>query len=225
MDKVFIFTRIDRWDDVARTIKDRVPSWRNNYPIRPRSIVMCNCNTLKSPASLVPKNNIGAGGVYLLYDNMPTSDLDKLFQSCQNDKKYILIHTNGTSSTYDFGQWNNCVVRHGMHENFPTEKYYCVFDILTDNADNKLQRIIDNVFAPILDEVLQFLNGCLIPQNQSTKFLGAWNKLQADLANDTALRNDLENFMRIYNSEQSLNGYEGELATLSDKLVAYAKTH
>ena len=49
--------------------------------------------------------------------------------------------------------------------------------------------------------------------------------MQADLANDTALRNDLENFMRIYNSEQSLNGYEGELATLSDKLVAYAKTH
>ena len=225
MDKIFIFTCVNRWVGVSNGIRRRVPTWRQNYPNSGRFIVMCDCNTLKSPASLVPKNDIRAGGVYLLYDDIPTADLDALFQSCQNDKKYILIHTNGNSHGYNFNRWDNCVVRQGMHENFPTQKYYCVFDILTDNEDNKPQRIIDKVFAPILGEVLQFLNGCLVPQNQTTEFRGVRNLLQADLANDVALQKDLEDFMRKYDSSRGLNDYKEELATLRDSLVDYARTH
>lgn len=225
MDKVLIFTCIDRWDDISEMIQERVPSWEENYPTSGCPIAMCDCSQSGSAASLNPIGNIIAKGVYLLYDDIPTNDLDALFQSCQTDKKYILIHTNGNSAGYDFGQWNDCVVRHGMHENFPTERYYRVFDILTDNEDNKPQRIIDNVFAPLNEEVLQFLNGCLVPQNQTTEFLGAWHKLQAALANDMALRKDLDNFMIKYNSSKSLNDYQKELVALRDKLWAFAETY
>ena len=225
MDKVFIFTCIDRWVGISKKIRTRVPLWTENYPKTGCFISLCDCSNPGSEASLVPIEDIGAEGVYLLYDDMPTNDLDVLFRSCQNDKKYILIHTNGKSSTYDFGQWNNCVVRHGMHENYPTEKYYCVFDILTDNEDNKLQRIIDKVFAPLTDKVLQFLHGCLIPQNQNVEFRSAWNMLQAALVNNPTLHDALENFMRIYDSSPNEEGYFDKLRILSQELLAFAKTH
>lgn len=196
MDKVFVLTNVRSWRGISEEIRDRV-EW-NPYPNENNPVLQC-----------VP-------GVYLVYDSIDDNRLNQLFNDCQNDHLYILIHTNGHQ--YEkFDQWKNqCTIKRGKHENDREELYYSVFEIITDSSGDKVGRIIKAVFLTYEEAVLELLNECRFPKinlDDSYAYITVSQKEE--------VKKELEKFKWVYESRDSYDEYQEDLEQLRKVLVSH----
>ena len=197
MDKVLVFTNKDSWCGISDGIRDREYGRRlsEQYP---------------TPADPVLEPEF-APGVCLVYDGI---ELPQLFDGHPSDHFHVLIHTRGRQLD-DFKPWENqCEFRVGKHENYVEYWYYPVFDIITDEDGNKLERIIQSVFMTE-EAALDFLNDCLIPGLDLDESLAYYTLYQRE-----EYREGLEKFRKKYESSESLDDYMEDLTRLRDTLLA-----
>lgn len=223
--KVFVFTQKGKWNNIDDEILKRVnpADWDDKYPNEDNPVVKCvfSDKAYLEPVALDKLSE--EEGVFLVYDSINSQDFQTLEQQCRGDKVYVLTHSTGNCKQSAFINWQpKPVVLSGMHTNSSEDHYYPLFDILTDNEGNKPNRIIDTVFKPYnkLDTILQFLHGCLVPNNDDDSFVSAYKKLRGD--ND--IKSVVEDFyVNIYSKQQkSDSDYQKALSRFRDRLLDYA---
>ena len=191
MNKVLIFTNKSSWIGISDEIRDRV-KWKS-YPNVTNPIMEC------------------VSGVYLVYDSICINELKEIFETHAEDFFYILIHTRGHGKEV-FAPWSQrCYILKGKHENYDEDLYLPTFDILTDENDNKLRRIINSIF--LNNALIELLNECYAPNNN----LDNSNAYRA-LRQDEEIRDDLESFKRKYETSKKLVDYLEDLRSLQYKI-------
>lgn len=228
--KVLVLTRFGQWNNFE-ILPGRVEAanWDDNYPDEdnPIPIVKCGFSENSKKAFLEPidlKDLSNEEGVFLVYDSMDENSFNILEQQCRDDEIYVLAHTSGTWLPNSFDNWRKkpFVLPPGKHTNKKEDKYYPLFDILTDDKGDKMNRIIDTIFKPYnkLENVLQFLHGCIVPDNDDDSFVSAYKKL----LDDNNIKDDVEDFyVNLYSKHhKSDNDYQEALSRLRDTLLDYA---
>jgi hypothetical protein len=227
--KVLVFTCYDKWSiNIPGSVKKPVPEWNDLYPDKEHPIKECvfnpECPTPNTLEDVVVDSLVDKTGVFLVYDDInPKGPLFKKLKQCDGQDLYILAHTTGKCKPECFAGWDAFVLE-GSHQPDSKLHYTPLFAILTDNVGNKLNRIIDTVFKPYnkLEVVLQFLHGCLVPNNDDDSFESAYIKLLAN--ND--IKADVEDFyVNTYSKQQKNDSdYQKALSQLRDTLLNYALT-
>ena len=169
MDKVLVFTNYESWYRGLQKITKRV-DWYDSFPEMNNPLVKCVVEQ-GTGTKLQPVDNLTGEGVYLVYDEIFQDELAPLLDECKmnNDRLFIMLHTNGiyTCSNH-FEPWREiCVFAKGMHE--PDNIYELVFDILTDNKGNEINRIVNSIF--LINAVIDFLRECHTPKKDLGKIL------------------------------------------------------
>lgn len=168
--KVLVFTKIDGWDNILPTIKIRVnkTKWEDSYPSQVHPIIVkfgtTNNQVQLNPVNLSQQPITEEEGVFLVYDELydvnPT-EFGLLKEQCAGDTLYILAHKNGVYPTEKFANWECKSYKEESHLPDSSNSYSKFFDVLTDSDDDKMNRIINLVFRPVLDAALGLLHQCL----------------------------------------------------------------
>lgn len=191
MNNVLILTNKSSWIGISYTIRKRIV-W-DSYPNATNPIMEC-----------VP-------GVYLVYDGIGVDKLKDFFEAHADDFFYILIHTKGHGKEV-FAPWRQrCYILKGKHENYNEDLYFPTFDILTDEHDNKLRRIINSIF--VNNALIELPDECFAPNNN----LDDSNAYRA-LSQDEEIRDDLESFKMKYNASKKRTDYLEVLRGLQYKI-------
>lgn len=210
MDKVLVFTNAEKWENL-QDVPDRV-NW-DNFPEDNQPVMECVVNS-NNEVELCPVTELADAAIYLVYDDINMKQLKPLLDNCTQDKLYVLIHNHGHQME-DFGPWlQQCMIKikRGKHENFPKDLYLPAFEIITDSEGNKLERIIDKVFTPQKEAVLELMNECLVPQKK-LESIRAYQMLCED-----GFKSVLEVFRKKYESCRSYDEYKQDLVDLRKKL-------
>lgn len=210
MDKVLVFTNEEKWENL-QDVPDRV-NW-NNFPEENQPVMECVVKS-NNEVELCPVTELAHAAIYLVYDDINMEQLKPLLNNCSQDKLYVLIHNHGRQME-DFGPWlQHCLIKikRGKHENFTKDRYLPAFEIITDTEGNKLERIIDKVFTPQKEAVLELMNECLVPQKK-LESIHAYQMLCKD-----GFASVLEEFRKKYETCRSYDEYKQDLVDLRKKL-------
>lgn len=224
--KVFVFTNSEKKDGLSEKALDTVLTgiWEDAYPCESSPIVKCEFSNSGTALLNVDINNLAnEEGVFLIYDGVEPKKpfLDELKKQCEGDDLYVLVHTHGPDLD-DFQDGTQSGLLRGSHTGSPEDYYSPLFEILADNQPYKLNRIINTIFKPYnkLDTILQFLHGCLVPNNQDGSFVSAYKKLHGDNDIESVVEDFYEN---IYSKQQkSDSDYQKALSRLRKRLLDYA---
>ena len=196
MDKILIFTNAQKWRNISVEIRDRV-KW-DSFPND-------NCPVMEC-----------APGIYLVYDDIDDTRLRHLFENSSDDQYYVLIHTQGRQQEV-FEPWKDrCLIERGRHENDPDELYLPVFDIITDDEGDQLQRIVKSIFMPIEEAVTELLHECHVPKRN----LAESNSYRI-LYRKEEFRKDLDEFKKKYEVSESFDEYKEDLGKLRDLVFGH----
>lgn len=213
MDKVLVFTSEEKWGNLQDNIQERV-SW-DIYPNEKQPITECVVNSNKK-VELCPVKELAHAGIYLVYDSINMLQLKPLLDNCPNDNIYILIHNLGRKEE-DFAPWkDHCYILKGKHENYAEELYLPVFEIITDDEGDKLQRIVKSIFMPIEEAVTELLHECHVPQ----KNLAESNSYRI-LYRKEEFKKDLDEFKKKYEASDSFDEYKEDLGKLRDLVFGH----
>jgi hypothetical protein len=226
--KVLVFTCYDKWSvNLPNSVK--IPEWADSYPDDSRHpIKECVFNPESPTPNTLEDIDVDClgdkTGVFLVFDDInPKGDVFKKLKQCDGQDLFILAHTSGKCKTECFVGWEAFVLE-GSHQPDAKFHYTPLFEILTDNEGNKLNRIIDKVFKPYnkLEIVLQFLHGCMTPNNDDDTFKSARDRLLAE----KSIENDVRRFYEDNYAKQqkSDSDYQEALSRLRDTLLNYALT-
>lgn len=159
MNRIIISTSIPKLNSILKTNLDKLEQFKSR-----NFVGFCEINK-----TFV--NDIMDKQIILINDNF--KEFTEGFFNKGTD--YFLHHTNknGLSEKQDelFDNLRICTGRHEVGEaNINETKYPKVFEIIFDNENDKLNRIIQFLFPTldedtILNEKLDFLHNCLIPEN------------------------------------------------------------
>lgn len=210
--KVLVFTNLDKWGNMSEEILNRIDytdEWEQSYP-RENGPAISEVKFINNQAQLSPVdiNSIAdKDGIFLVYDNITQSDFNILQNQCLGDTLYILAHANGNYPKACFSSWKCKGIKEGSHIPQPGNVYLTFFDILTDSQGDKMNRIINQVFRPLLDAALGLLHHCL-----------------ADPGFDLSTSPLANTFPKNSAAEKALNNYKsyGDLVALRDELLNYA---
>ena len=229
--KVLIFTNLSSWSDCISN-RIRITNWCSNYPNDDNNpVYQCADANGTLCWNQVILGNITAAetnrdGVYLVFDNINDKNFQQLIKMCAGNELYVLTHSQGRSQDGlgVFNQWANTLILPGTHSSYPAQHYYTVFKILHDTENDKLNRIINEVFKPQLDleTVLRFLHGCL-GDSRST---GLDDSYQA-LSTIPSIGKSVTDFYNTYFNSDTYNGHNDKiekLAKLRDKLLEHVLT-
>lgn len=216
--KVLVFTNKIKWDGniTTKIRRDRStvsPEWNNNYPSRANPVI-CKYEFNNNQAQLIPlsTNSISdVEGIFFVYDALPPQDFDTLKTQCTGDTLYILAHRNGNYPKSSFGDWKCKGIKEGSHTNYPEDYFITIFDILTDSDDKKMNRIINQVFRPVLDAALGLLHLYLADPT--------FDPSTSPLANSFPKNSAAEKALNTYNKSKKS---DGDLEALRDELLKYA---
>lgn len=227
--KVLVFTDPDTW---IRNISKKIikSSWKDSYPdsgIPIRECIFQNNETVLQEVDLKhPEENASKEGVYLVYDEIDDAEFESLRKMCEDNELYVLTHSRGRDKAnveaYLKEKISDVHLFEGTHDNESAHHYYLVFKILTDNNDDKLNRIINEVFKPqsVLETVLLFLHGCL----------GGEKNIELDSAKATlcsigeiegVVEDFYENYFEPEGNEQNVNNKFSDLIKLREELLNY----
>lgn len=216
MDKVLLLTNFDSWYlGIPSKIRKRVSWDEETYPNKNNPIVLC-VTTKGSGATLQPVGDLSSEGVYLVFDGINRAKLDAMLDACEqnHDRVFILYHSSGYyNHPSAFSPWKQLFPKKGMHEEGKQNLYEPAFDKLTDSEGDKLYRIIDAVFMPSYEAVLDLLQECLVP-NKNLEQLPCYQTLSEEGFAET-----LEVFRKKYESSKNLCEYKEDLAGLRDLLT------
>ena len=208
MDKVLVFTREEKWENLRDDIQERV-SWKV-FPGVKQPVMECVVDS-NNEVELCAVTELVHAGIYLVYDSINMQQLKPLLDNCPQDNLFILIHNHGCKME-DFSPWQQqCLIKKGKHENFDSDLYLPAFDIITDADGNKLERIIKRIFTPVNEAALELLNECLVPKRnleESSAFGILYQKEE--------FRKELEEFRKKYDASSNLKDYKAELEQLRD---------
>ena len=223
--KVLVFTCSEKKDGLSERALDTVLTdvWEQAYPCKSSPIVKCEFSNSGTALLNVDINNLAKEeGVFLIYDGVEPKKpfLDELKKQCEGDDLYVLVHTHGPDLD-DFRDWTLSGLLPGSHTGLPEDHYSPLFEILTDDQPDKPNRIINTIFKPYnkLETILQFLHGCLVPNNQDGSFVSAYKKLRGD----NNIKSIVEDFYENIYPNQTNNYIEG-LAKLRNTLLKFALT-
>lgn len=216
MDKVLVFTNEEKWENL-QDIPERV-NW-DMFPEEKQPVMECVVNP-NNEVKLCAVTELTHAGIYLVYDSIDMQQLKPLLDNCSNDNLYILIHTHGRK-TEEFGPWQqHCMVKKGKHENFASDLYLPVFDIITDSEGEKTERIIKSIFMTYEEAVLELLNECRCPNrnlDNSQAFLALCQKAE--------VKKELEEFKKVYKSCKCYSEYQMDLEQLRKLLVSHLSSN
>ena len=214
--KVLVFTNLDKWGNMSEEILNRIDNteeWEQSYPGEKgpaiSEVKFINNQTQLSPVdinSIADKNVI-----FLVYDRITQSDFNILQNQCLGDTLYILAHTNGNYPKASFSSWKYKGIKEGSHISQPGNVYLTFFDILTDSDDDKMNRIINQVFRPLLDAALGLLHLCMADRT--------FDPSTSPLANSFPKNSAAEKALNTYNKSKKS---DGDLEVLRDELLDYA---
>lgn len=198
MNKILVFTNKTSWHCIKRTIRQRV-DWENAYPNDKNLITLCTTNQT-GDLVLQSVDELYEEGVYLVFDEIDYESLRLLLDPCPNDIYYILVHSR--PDVNNFAVWGErSVVIRGRHENNLNDKYYPLFNILTDDNTDKTNRIIKSVFMETVKS--NFLSGCRFPNNNNNQFRLACRIL----CENPNLKKDMTEFLSLYEHCHNRNEY------------------
>ena len=219
MDKVLIFTNYNSWYRGLKKIIKRV-DWYDSYPDLNNPLVKCVVEQ-GAKTTLQPVDNLSEDGVYLVFDEIIQDELYPLLDKCKQDKDrlFILFHSNGNyKSTKYFEPWEEIsTFASGMHQS--GMNYEHVFDILTDNLDDKTNRIINSVFKARFNAnvIMDFLHECHTPQKRLEE-TRSYQVLCHEGFGDA-----MKTFKEKYDSCNSFSEYEEEYNKLNALLMKGSK--
>lgn len=233
---VLVFTNSGSWRGLDKVLRARVKDLWNthssetvqvmsDYPSQDNPLVRC-LERPDAPVSLEPTSadNI-ADGVYLVFDDLDKEIFDKIMARTQTGVSYVLVHTQGyTKTLIPYGE--SRIIRDGKHE--PTDPLYTpVFDILTDNGADKLQRII-KLLKPtdkeaLKNTVLTFLIGSMDPKDNLQDASPTFQKAYADLLSHEEVSAQVRRFYEFVRPLRKTDPktYKEDLAKISKTLVDY----
>lgn len=215
MKKVVLLTNFDSWYmGMPFEIRKRVNWNEDSYPNEKNPIAKCVTNK-DDRIILQPVADLSAEGCYLMFDEISSSSLKILLDDCekQKDQTFILFHSQGFHNTQNkFNRWNYLFPYGGMHEEGWSNLYQPIFDILTDSEGDKLNRIVNSVFMPLV--VHDFTKKCLVPNIKNELI----NLPSYHILYERGFKNELETFLRKYESCQSSSEYAEEWDRLNDLL-------
>lgn len=209
--KVLVFTNLDKWDNMAQEVKDRINAteeWENNYP-KENNPSMSKVDLTDGQARLYAIDDLMAQpitdeeGIFLVYDKLSQNTFDLLKQQCSSDTLYILAHRNGDYPKQKFGDWKYECIKEDSHIPDASNCYHMFFDILTDSEGKKMNRIIKQVFRPLLDAALGLLHQCLADSN--------FDPSTYPLAKSFPKNSSPEKALITYNSDKNLEALRNEL--------------
>lgn len=193
MSKVLIFTNA-----VSAAQTELYHRFENTYPIAEEPISRFSFD--RNNAQLITVKDCKEDGVYLIYDGEKDSNYNSTFDSilsqCTDCNLYVLAHS--------FPERKNEFLKLGLrkpvigaHEPGDKNHYYPIFDILTDDKEDKMERII-KILTPLkskelLNTALQFFDGCMTPRNNDATFIHAYEELLRDEQLSETVRTFYEN--------------------------------
>lgn len=205
MNIILVFTNKTSWIGISKAIRTRV-DWEKTYPNETNPITFYTANR-----SLQSVDYLSEEGVYLVYDTIDTERLRSILNQCPEVNYFALIHS--VPKTSFFSDWDKqSVVVRGRHENDNEEKYYPLFDILTDDKPDKTNRIIKNVFIETVKA--NFKNGCKYPNNGSAQFRLALKLLKEQ----PDMKDAVDEFMSVYERSDSFGVYKEHFEKLKRDL-------
>ena len=164
MKRVVLLTNFNSWDSgMPFEIRKRVNWNEDSYPDEDNPIAKCVTDK-EYRIILHPVADLSAEGCYLVFDEISKASLQVLFDDCEKkrDQTYVLFHSQCFHNTQNkFNKWNYLFPYGGMHEEGWGNSYEPVFDILTDSEGDKLNRIVNSVFMPLV--VHDFTDRSLMP--------------------------------------------------------------
>lgn len=215
--KILVFTNLDKWDNMSKEVKNRIKNtddWETDYPkVDGPAISKVKFINNQAQLSSVDLNSIaGQDGIFLVYDQITRSDFNILQNQCLDDTSlFILAHTNGNYPKASFSSWKYNGIKEGSHIPQPGNVYLTFFDILTDSEVDKEDRIINQVFRPLLDAALGLLDQCNADSN--------FDPTTSLLAKSFPKNSDAEKAITTYSeSGRDLR----DLEALRDELLKYA---
>lgn len=209
MNKILVFTNKVSWRGIKRTIRQRV-DWENTYPNDQNLIKLCTTNQ-SGELVLQSVDELSEECVYLVFDEIDYESLRLLLDPCPNDIYYILVHSRPDVNSFAVWGERSVVIR-GSHENNLNDKYYPLFNILTDDNTDKTNRIIKSVFMKTVKS--NFLSGCRFPNNNNNQFRLACRIL----CENPNLKEDMDVFLSLYKNCHNRNEYLEPYNKLREKL-------
>lgn len=201
---------------MPEVVKDRVvkdeesqEEWNNSYPKPARPIVRfesINNQVRLIPVILSQQPITEEEGAFLVYDELykeNQKEFELLQKQCSGDTLYILAHKNGVYPTEKFANWGCKGYKEESHMPDSSNAYSKFFDILTDSDDDKMNRIINQVFRPLLDAALGLLHLCMADSN--------FDPNTSDLAKSFPKNSAAEKALNTYKSERDLEVLRNQL--------------
>lgn len=218
--KVLVFTKIGGWDNMFLTIRKRVnkKEWEDSYTSQDYPIIIVKFGTTNNQVQLIPVDLsqqpiTEKDGIFLVYDELfkvnPT-EFGLLKEQCSGDTLYILAHKNGVYPTEKFAGWGCKGYKEESHLPDSSNSYSKFFDILTDSEGEKINRIINQVFRPVLDAALGLLHLCMADRT--------FDPSTSPLANSFPKNSAAGKALNTYNSKKR----DGDLEALRAELLKYA---
>ena len=222
MDKVVLLTNFYSWYlGMPSKIRKRVNWEKDSYPNNKRPITKCVTDK-DDRIILQPVDDLSAEGCYLVFDMIRLPLLKALFDDCEQkkDQTFVLFHSQGCFNRLNnFEQWRCLFPYRGMHEEGWGNSYQPVFDRLTDSEGDKLNRIINSVFMPLV--IHDFTDKCLVPN----KRIELVNLPSYHILCEQGFRNELDAFLNKYESCQSSSEYAEDWDRLNELLRELVKNN
>ena len=218
MDKILVFTNYDSGYQGLPAVK-KIDDWYDLYPDESHPIVLCLYDDQIKAPLLQSVSGFPNEGIYLVFDKIESSLLDKFLCECEqkNDRICVLTHSRGNYADLSyFNKWNNVYPLRGMHIEGNKYWYEPVFDIIINPYENnKLNRIINTIFLP---EVIQnFLSECLVP-NKNLR-----NTTSYHFLSHGGFENALGSFLDKYESSNIPQDYKEDYTKLKKTLLMGTK--
>ena len=212
--KVLLLTNFGSWYNVIpSSIQNKVDWNEKTYPNKYNPIVKCvtnhGCSTM-----LLPVDSLSAEGIYLVFDDISHTELDTLLHECEekHDLIFVLFHNGGSYKHQGaFSEWKHLFPIKGMHEE-DEYSYVPTFKILTDSENDKLNRIVNLVFMPLV--IHDFTEKCLVPSIKDKLV----NLPSYHILCEQGFKNELDAFLKKYESCQSTSEYAEDWDRLKDLL-------
>lgn len=215
MKQVVLLTNFDSWYmGMPSKIRNRVNWKENSYPNDNNPITKCVTDK-DGRINLQPVADLSAEGCYLVFDETRPSSLKALFDDCEKkkDQTFVLFHSRGCfNKPNNFKRWRCLFPCEGMHEEGWGNSYEPVFDRLTDSEGDKLNRIVNSVFMPLV--IHDFTEKCLVPSIKDKLV----NLPSYHILCEQGFKNELDAFLKKYESCQKSSEYAEDWDRLNELL-------
>lgn len=214
MNKVLVFTNVERWYDLDSEFDVDNALWNAKYDTIEKELVLkYGIRDGIAVLTELPMLSFEEEGVYFVYDRIDETKLKQLLSQCADDEVFALIHNTGVKKN-SFG--DDVIVLQGNHDSEPDHRYIRLFNLLTkveedDTIATKVNCIIDKIF------LVEVINKFVSEFSEPNKNIGQSARYRI-LSKMDKYKEALENFRKKYESCRVREEYIEDLIQLRDML-------